>query len=90
LFDPDNSLLYRGGWLRTEEFKEALKAANNVPFPDTDLTRAVTDIWIKDASLIAVYEGGKSYAYQSYVKDAGFLERGLANNFNLDSVWLDK
>jgi ABC-type transport system substrate-binding protein len=90
LFDPDNSLLYKKGWLRTPEFIAALKAANNVVSPDVALTRAVTDIWIKDASVIPVYEGGKSYAFQSYVKDAAFLTRGFPNYWNWESVWLDK
>ncbi len=90
LFDPDNSLFFKISWERTPEFRDALIKANAVALQDVALTRAVTDIMSRDAMVITVYEGGKSYAYQPYVKDPGFLTRGFANSWNTENVWLDK
>jgi peptide/nickel transport system substrate-binding protein len=91
IFGPvDTTLFFKKGWARSPAFTAALQAANNVTTPDVALTRAVCDLMDTEASVVPVHEGGKSYAYQSYVKDAGFLTRGFANFFNPENIWLDK
>jgi peptide/nickel transport system substrate-binding protein len=90
LFDKDASFFFKVSWERTPEFIEALKMANSTLELDVELTRAVTDLMIKDCMVIPVWEGGMSYAYQSYVKDPGFLSRGFSLYWNNENVWLDK
>jgi ABC-type transport system substrate-binding protein len=90
LFDATNSIFFKNSWERTPAFNEALKMANSTLTQDVALTRAVTDLMIEDAMIIPVYEGGQSYAYYPYVKDAGFLTRGFALFWNTENVWLDK
>jgi peptide/nickel transport system substrate-binding protein len=90
VFDENYSLFFKHSWERTPEFNEALKKANSTLTQDVALTRAVTDLMIKECMVIPIYEGGQSYAYQSYVKDAGFLTRGFPLFWNAEDVWLDK
>jgi peptide/nickel transport system substrate-binding protein len=90
LFDQNQSLFFKNSWERTPAFNEALDKANSTLTQDVALTRAVTDLMITDAMVIPIYEGGQSYAYQPYVKDAGFLSRGFALYWNYENVWLDK
>jgi peptide/nickel transport system substrate-binding protein len=90
LFDRDTSFFFKKSWERTPEFIEALKMANSTLEQDVPLTRAVTDLMIKDCMVIPVWEGGMSYAYRDYVKDAGFLSRGFSLYWNVEDVWLDK
>jgi hypothetical protein len=45
---------------------------------------------IDNSLVIPVSESGLGFTYASYVKDAGFNERGFPTNWNMESVWLDK
>lgn len=90
VFSENYSLFFKNSWERTPEFNEALEKANATLAQDVELTRAVTDLMIKDCMVIPIYEGGQSYAYQSYVKDAGFLTRGFPLFWNSENVWLDQ
>ncbi|MBN1188379.1 MAG: ABC transporter substrate-binding protein [Dehalococcoidales bacterium] len=87
---PETSMFFKKSWQRTDEYYAVLKAANDATNADAALTRAVGDLMVRDAMVIPIHEGGKSYAYQSYVKDAGFLTRGFANYFYPENIWLDK
>jgi peptide/nickel transport system substrate-binding protein len=89
LFNPKGWIWYKS-WERTPEYIALFDAANATLNPDNALIRKVTQQMYDKATVIPVYEGGKSYAYQKYVKDAGFLTRGFALFWNTQNVWLDK
>jgi peptide/nickel transport system substrate-binding protein len=74
----------------SNEFKAALQASLTSVIPDVALERKATDLLTKEATVIPVYEGGKGYAFQDYVKDAGFCEQEFPNYWNVDNVWLNK
>ena len=78
------------GWLRTPEFKEAYNATMSSLDPDIQLMRNVTDLLIKQASLVPICEAGKSWALQPYVRDDGFCERSVSTWWKYEQAWLDK
>ncbi len=88
LFNPVTN--FHPSWLRTPEWLAAYSAAMAAPAPDAKLMRAFTDLMVKDDSMIPVNEGGRGWAYMSYVKDIGVLETQLPPYLNFENGWLDK
>ena len=78
------------GWLRTPEFIEAYNATMNSLEPDIQLMRNVTDLLIKQASMVPICEAGKSWALQPFVKGDGFFERSNSPLWKPEQTWLDK
>jgi hypothetical protein len=58
--------------------------------PEIDLMKKVNKIAFDQCLVIPVYEGGKGYAMQKYVRGGGFVERGFPVYFNPEDVWLSK
>jgi peptide/nickel transport system substrate-binding protein len=88
LFNPVTN--FHPSWLRTPEWLAAYSAAMAAPAPDAKLMRAFTDLMVKDDSMIPVNEGGRGWAYMSYVKDIGVLETQFPPYLNFENGWLDK
>jgi peptide/nickel transport system substrate-binding protein len=82
------------GWFvsteKSDRFMESLDESLNSLMPDVDLMRKVNMIAYEDCMVIPVYEGGKGYATQKYVRGGGFVERGFPVYFNPEDVWLSK
>jgi peptide/nickel transport system substrate-binding protein len=77
-------------WGATPKFLELYNASLASDEPDVDLIRAVTDYMVDNALVIPVYESGLGFCWASYVINGGFGDRGLATNWNMEAVWLDK
>jgi hypothetical protein len=52
--------------------------------------RAVTDIMTQQASMIPVNEGGRGWAYKSFVMDLGALETNLPSFLKFEQTWINK
>ena len=82
------------GWFvsteKSDRFMAALDESLNSLMPDVELMRKANRIAYEDCMIIPVYEGGKGYALQQYVREGGFVERGFPVYFNAETVWLDK
>ena len=76
-------------WLRTPELVRANKAALSSPTLDIKLIRAVNDVFIRDALLIPVHEGGQCRVKRPYVMDS-FDQRGYILFWDIEDAWLDK
>jgi peptide/nickel transport system substrate-binding protein len=87
LFAPTGWIKYKS-WDRTPEYTNAYHTANSSLNADNALIKNVTDLMYDKAMIIPVYEGGQSYACWPYVKDAGFLTRGLPSLWNMQNVWM--
>jgi peptide/nickel transport system substrate-binding protein len=88
LFNPITNL--HPSWQRSPEWIAAYDAALAAPAPDIKLMRAVTDIMTQQASMIPVNEGGRGWAYKSFVMDAGILETSLPPFLTYEKAWLNK
>jgi len=88
LFDPVTNR--HPSWQRTPEWVAAYNAALAAPAPDVKLMRAVTDVMTQQASMIPINEGGRGWAYLSYVMDAGVLETSLPPFLKFEQAWLNK
>jgi hypothetical protein len=44
----------------------------------------------REAQIIPVLQVGRGFGYQPYVKNAGWLERGLSPYWKPEQAWLDK
>ncbi|MBW1913111.1 MAG: hypothetical protein JRI43_08145 [Deltaproteobacteria bacterium] len=73
-------------WERTPDLVKANKAALAAPAIDVKLVRAVNDIFIRDALLIPVHEGGQVRVKKPYVFD----NRGYILFWNIEDCWLNK
>jgi peptide/nickel transport system substrate-binding protein len=89
LFNPKGWIWYKS-WDRTEDYVAAFNAANTTLDADNVLIKKLTDMIYSQARVIPVSEQGMSYAYQPYVKDAGFYTRGMPLYWHPETVWLDK
>jgi peptide/nickel transport system substrate-binding protein len=89
LFNHQGWIWYKS-WARTPDFITAFDTANNTLDADNALIQKLTGMMYNQATVIPISEGGMSYAYQSYVKDAGFLTRGMPLFWHAETVWLDK
>jgi peptide/nickel transport system substrate-binding protein len=89
LFNHEGWIWYKS-WARTPDFIALFNAANAALDADNALIKKITDLQYSQATVIPVMEGGMSYAYQSYVKDPGFLTRGMPLFWHPETVWLDK
>jgi ABC-type transport system substrate-binding protein len=76
-------------WERTPEAMKANKAALSAPAIDVKLVRAVNDIFIRDALLIPVHEGGFCRVKRPYVMDS-YDQRGYILFWDIEDAWLDK
>lgn len=76
-------------WKRTPDAMKANKAALATPTPDVKLVKSVNDIFIRDALLIPVHEGGQCRVKRPYVMD-NFDTRGYLLFWNIEDAWLDK
>lgn len=76
-------------WERTPEAMKAFNAALSAPAIDVNLVRAVNDIFIKDALLIPVHEGGQTRVKKSYVMET-FDTRGYLLFWDIEDVWFNK
>ena len=76
-------------WERTPDAMKANKAALMAPKIDVKLVRAVNDIFIRDALLIPVHEGGKVRVKRPYVTEI-YDTRGYILFWDIESAWLDK
>jgi len=76
-------------WKRTPEALKANSAALAAPTIDVNLVRAVNDIFIRDALLIPVHEGGFCRVKRSYVRDS-YDKRGYILFWDIEDAWLDK
>jgi hypothetical protein len=88
LFDPVTNR--HPSWQRTPEWVAAYNAALAAPAPDVKLMRAVTDVMTQQASMIPINEGGRGWAYLSYVMDAGVLETSLPPFLKFEQAWFNK
>lgn len=88
LFNPVTN--FHPSWLRTPEWLAAYNAALATTTPNVALMRAVTDIMTQQASMIPVNEGGRGWAYKSYVMDSGALETNLPPTLKMYQAWLNK
>ncbi len=77
-------------WEKTAEFLALFQASLLADTPNIDLIRAVTNYMTDNSLVVPVSESGLGFAYASYVKDAGFNERGFPTNWNMEDAWLDK
>ena len=75
-------------WLRTPEFIELYDASQNAPKMDPALIKAVLEYLSEEALVIPVMNGGSGFAYQSYVMDAGFNDRGAG--WVPENAWMKK
>ena len=76
-------------WARTPDARKANQAALAAPTIDVKLVRAVNDIFIRDALLIPVHEGGFCRVKQSYVMDS-YDQRGYILFWDIEDAWLNK
>jgi len=76
-------------WLRTPDLMKANKAALSSPSIDIKLIRAVNDVFIRDALLIPVHEGGQCRVKRPYVMDS-FDKRGYVLFWDIEDAWLNK
>lgn len=76
-------------WKRTPEALKANRAALAAPAIDVNLVRAVNDIFIRDALLIPVHEGGFCRVKRPYVRDS-YDKRGYILFWDIEDAWLDK
>jgi ABC-type transport system substrate-binding protein len=76
-------------WARTPDAMKANKAALDAPTIDVKLVRAVNDIFIRDALLIPVHEGGFCRVKRPYVMDS-YDQRGYLLFWDIESAWLNK
>lgn len=88
LFNPVTN--FHPSWQRSPEWLAAYNAALAAPLPDVKLMRAVTDIMTQQASMIPVNEGGRGWAYKSYVMDLGVLETNLPSFLKFEQTWINK
>jgi peptide/nickel transport system substrate-binding protein len=89
LFNHQGWIWYKS-WERTPEFITAFDEANSALDADNALIQKLTNMIYSKAMVIPVAEGGMSYAYQSYVTDAGFLTRGMPLFWHAENVWFNK
>ena len=76
-------------WERTPDAMKANKAALAAPAIDVKLVRAVNDIFIRDALLIPVHEGGFCRVKRPYVMDS-YDQRGYILFWDIEDAWLNK
>jgi peptide/nickel transport system substrate-binding protein len=88
MFNPITN--WHASWQRTPEWLAAYSAAMSAPAADVKLMRAVTDVMTQQASMIPVNEGGRGWAYKSYVMDIGALETNLPPFLKFEQAWLNK
>jgi ABC-type transport system substrate-binding protein len=88
LFNPITN--WHASWQRTPEWLDAYNAALAAPTPDVKLMRTATDVITKYALMIPVNEGGRGWAYKSYVMDIGVLETNLPPFLKFEQAWLNK
>jgi peptide/nickel transport system substrate-binding protein len=73
------------------DWAAAYEATSKTETMDAALVQKACRILYENASVIPVTEGGRGYAYQSYVKDGGFGERGAYFwAWAWEKAWLDK
>jgi ABC-type transport system substrate-binding protein len=89
LFNPQGWIWYKS-WERNAEYTAAFNTAISTLDADNVLIKKLTDLMYSQATVIPVMEQGMSYAYQPYVKDAGFYTRGMPLFWHTETVWLDK
>lgn len=89
LFNHQGWIWYKS-WERTPDFIKVFDEANAALDADSVLIKKITDYIYSQATVIPIAEGGMSYAYQSYVKDPGFLTRGMPLFWHPENVWFDK
>jgi peptide/nickel transport system substrate-binding protein len=88
LFNPITN--WHASWQRTPEWLAAYNAALAAPMPDVQLMRNVTNIMTEHALMIPINEGGRGWAYKSYVMDIGVLETNLPPFLKFEQAWLNK
>ncbi|MFC1862471.1 ABC transporter substrate-binding protein [Thermodesulfobacteriota bacterium] len=76
-------------WERTPDALKANKAALSSPTIDVKLVRTVNDIFIRDALLIPVHEGGQCRVKRPYVMES-FDQRGYILFWDIEDTWLNK
>jgi peptide/nickel transport system substrate-binding protein len=86
-FDP-NMKFQNGVWQRTAEFIDLYNKSLSSKDMDVSLIQAVVNYIGQEALAIPVFNGGSGYAYQSYVKDADWNDRG--GGWTPEDTWLDK
>lgn len=77
-------------WDMPAEFLEMVNASLASPEPDVELMRACTDFLTEGAEMIPVFQAGKGWVMQSYVKDGGWFERSFLPWWKPEQTWLDK
>jgi hypothetical protein len=60
------------------------------PTIDIKLIQEVTNLMTREAMVIPVLQVGRGFGYQPYVKNAGWLERGISPYWKPEQAWLDK
>jgi peptide/nickel transport system substrate-binding protein len=77
-------------WQRSPDFTQAYKTSLASPEPDAELIRHCTDLMTQYAAIIPVNESGAGWAVQSYVMDAGILEKSRGHWWKPEQTWLNK
>jgi peptide/nickel transport system substrate-binding protein len=77
-------------WAKSPEFTKMMTDSLTSPKYDVNLIKAATNQITKEASMVPVFEAGRSYAVNSYVMDGGWMERSLAPYWKLEQAWLNK
>ena len=77
-------------WLKSPEWVALADKSLASTTEEVSLAQAVSDQWVKEASVIPVGCGGIGWAHASYVKDAGYFTRGYSAWIKSWEMWLDK
>jgi peptide/nickel transport system substrate-binding protein len=88
-FDPTNPTAFPS-LQRSDAFKATFSATIATTDPDLTLIRKLQSIMFDEAMVIPVYEGGKGYALQNYVRGDVFLQTAFPTRFKPENVWMDK
>lgn len=83
-----NMTMMNGVWLKTPEYIEMYNATQTSRNMDISLIRAVINYLSQEAQVIPVFNGGSGYAFNSYVKDAGWNNR--AGGWIPEDTWINK
>lgn len=87
-YNPYNT--YYVSWEKSPEFIALYDATMSSPTEDIELVKAVLHYMQDECLLAPVSAGGKGWAEQPYVMDAGWNTRSLISWWTFEKCWLDK
>jgi ABC-type transport system substrate-binding protein len=81
---------YYVSFLKTDKYIELYNATMNSPKEDVTLVKNLLDYLQNEFYVVPIAGGGKGWATQPYVKDAGFNTRSWLPWWTFEKCWLDK